>query len=97
VTEPNSALHDGFKALTAADVTDLALLPHRFDRFEASVKSEFTLLGDRILPTLDRIDHAIVDLAIRVTQLEQRQHEDRAAILALQALAAKPKRKAKRK
>lgn len=60
-----------FKPVTPADVTDLALLPRRFDLFAEEVRTSFTLLGDKILPAIGRIEAAIVDIGQRVTSVER--------------------------
>ena len=46
---------DGYTAVAAADVDDLALLPRRFDHFAAEVRQSFEILANQILPKLDAI------------------------------------------
>jgi hypothetical protein len=65
---------DAFRPVRPEDVTDLALLPRRFDMFAAEVKAGFELLGNKLLPAMERVEHAITDLAARVTALEKAKH-----------------------
>jgi len=46
---------DGYTAVVAADVDDLALLPRRFDHFASEVRQSFEILANQILPKLDAI------------------------------------------
>lgn len=88
---------DGFKPATAADVTDLELLPRRFEQFAAEVRTSFELLGEKILPKLERIEVAITDLAQRMGALERAQLALDARVTALEARAhKKPRKKARR-
>lgn len=82
--------------ITAADVTDLAGLPRRFDMFAAEVRTSFELLTERLVPFMTRIDAAIDDLAVRLDNLERGQVDVRQRIEALERNAAK-RRKAPRK
>lgn len=70
---------DGYTAITAADVDDLALLPRRFDHFAAEVRQSFEILAQQILPKLDRIeqkqnshDHTLMLHETRLNALEQK-------------------------
>jgi hypothetical protein len=77
----------------AGDLDDWKILPRRFEAFMVEVRTSFDVLGNKILPSLERIEHAIGDLADRVTRLEAARHraEDRLAVLEQRS---KPKRKA---
>lgn len=74
-----SDIDDKFKPVQSADVTDLALLPKRFDLFASEVRDAFgrltTQLGDRIIPMLERIESRLSDMEVRVDRLE-RGHDD---------------------
>lgn len=67
----DDSIDDKFRPVQAADVTDLALLPRRFDALASEVRLGFEMFGNKILPALDRIRDAIEDLAVRVTRLEK--------------------------
>lgn len=75
--------NDTFKPVTRDDMTDLALLPRRFDMFAYEVKQSFETLTGKILPFMQRVEHAINDLSRRVGDLEQAKHaiHDRLAAL----------------
>ena len=85
---------DLFKPVTRDDMTDLALLPRRFDMFAFEVKESFTRLSAKLLPFMQRMEAAVTDIRERVGELERHRIrlEDR-----IEALEQKPKRrKAKR-
>lgn len=62
-----------FKPVTwqGGETTDLALLPKRFDRFAAEMRTALELLGLQILPIVKRLDHTTSDLAIRMTSMNR--------------------------
>lgn len=62
---------DGYKPVTRDDVSDLALLPRRFDLFAAEVKQGFEMLANQILPKLDRIVATQTDQGYELTQLRR--------------------------
>lgn len=71
-------LNDGFVPVTREDVTDLALLPKRFDLFAADVKQSFEILAGKILPLLNEMRdeqkqhrQAISEHAQRLAYLER--------------------------
>lgn len=73
---------DGYQPVTRDDVSDLALLPRRFDLFAAEVKQGFEILANQILPKLDRIaatqsdqGHELAQLSKRVAALELHVHK----------------------
>lgn len=57
-----------FKPVTREDVTDLALLPKRFEFFVAEMRDALRPIAE----TLIRIDTTLRDLAQRQLELEQR-------------------------
>lgn len=63
---------DGYTAIAAADVTDEALLPKRFDAFAAEMRAAFEMLGDKILPAIHRVEAKVIDTIERVGKLERR-------------------------
>jgi hypothetical protein len=73
----------GYKPVTADDVSDLALLPGRFDAFAAQVSHELGTLGDKIVPALVRIEEHQARQDARLLEIErtQRAHDDRIAAL----------------
>lgn len=97
---------DTFKPVTRDDVSDLGLLPRRFDLFVAETRQALEMLGDKLLAPLLEIKDAVADLRLRATHTEERlcatervqvEHERR--IAALEAVHAQPPkpRKARRK
>lgn len=64
---------DSYHPVTRDDVTDLALLPRRFDVFAAEVRTSFELLRELIVPALTEIKASIAHLCRRVEVLEQNQ------------------------
>ncbi len=50
---------------------DLDGLPRRFELFAEEVRTSFDLLGNKILPTLERIEMRLEDIVLRVDQLER--------------------------
>lgn len=64
---------DKFPASTAADHTDLASLPRRFDAFAAETRDNFKMVVEKLLPTIDRIHTALDDIAYRLGHLERHQ------------------------
>jgi hypothetical protein len=73
----------GYVPVTADDVSDLALLPRRFDSFAAKISHELGMLGDKILPALIRIGEHQDRQDARLLEIErlQREHDDRLAAL----------------
>lgn len=47
--------------VSTGDLSDLALLPRRFDQFAHHVETKFDLLIERLFPTLDRINERLDD------------------------------------
>jgi len=72
------------------ELTDVALLPKRFELHAAEVRDSFKLLGDRILPTITRVEEQLTSLTVRVGELEQAQHRTDDRLAALEA-AQQPK------
>lgn len=89
------AIVDEFKL--PPPMSELELLPRRFDMFAAEVKQSFELLMVKLLPFMQRVEHAITDLGDRVRELERAKHEiqDRLAALEARRRARTSKRKAK--
>ena len=75
------------KVVRTEDVNDLSLLPRRFDAFAAEVRTSFEVLGDKLLPAIERIHLAIEDMARRLSDIEKR----------VLALETKPRRKPRKK
>ncbi len=80
-----------FKPVTADEVSDLALLPRRFDQFVAEFRTSFELLVEKLLPAINRIDDAIADHGQRLSAVEAR-----VARLELAAQVPPPRTRAKR-
>jgi hypothetical protein len=80
-----------FRPVRPDEVSDLALLPKRFDAFAAEVRSSFELLGNKILPALERLEEAMAELGQRVTRLEASQTSTEHRLAALEARATKRK------
>ena len=89
-------MSDEYKPVTREDVTDLALLPKRFDLFATEVRQSFELLTERLIPALTRIEEKLEDFGVRLARLE-RGHTDHAARIAALEQAAKRRLKATRK
>lgn len=89
-------MSDDYKPVTREDVTDLALLPKRFDMFATEVRQSFELLNERLIPMLTRIEERLDDLGVRMSRIEREQHDHAARITALEQ-AAKRRIKAARK
>jgi hypothetical protein len=87
---------DDYKPVTREDVTDLALLPKRFDLFAHEVRQSFELLTERLIPALTRIEEKLEDFGVRIARLERGQVDNTARITALEQ-AAKRRIKAARK
>lgn len=77
--------------VTAADVSDLASLPRRFELHAEDVRTRFDLL-DAKLSVLTKIHDMLIDQSARISHLERRadHHEKR-----LTALEARNPRKAR--
>lgn len=67
----DSDLDDKFKPVQSEDVSDLKLLPGQFRQFAADVRLSFELLNERLMPMLNRLEHALDDLNVRVTRIEK--------------------------
>jgi hypothetical protein len=85
------AVAAGFKPVKPDDMTDVTLLPRRFEAFASEVRAEFRTLGERILPSLERVEATMsafrkeLDRAVsRVSDLEQRQAATESKVLELQ-------------
>lgn len=89
-------MSDDYKPVTREDVTDLALLPKRFDLFAHEVRQSFELLTERLIPALTRIEEKLEDFGVRIARLERGQVDTTARITALEQ-AAKRRLKATRK
>ena len=89
-------MSDDYKPVTREDVTDLALLPKRFDLFAAEVRQSFELLTERLIPALTRIEEKLEDFGVRLSRLE-RAHTDHAARITALEQAAKRRLKVTRK
>jgi len=90
---PRDRWRPPYRPVTAADVTDHALLPKRFDMFEAYVHGEFKTLGEKIMPLLQQLTESVGGAHKRLSDLEHghRQHGDRiAALESATKPAAKP-------
>ena len=70
VTTPKH-LHDGFVPVTRDDVTDLALLPKRFDLFAADVRQSFEILSGKVLPLLAELRDLVKQHGDRLAYLER--------------------------
>ena len=81
---------DGFKPITRDEVSELALLPRRFDQFASEVRQSFELLAEKLIPTLARLEEVIADHGRRLSDLEQHQRrtDDRLAVLEAKLLAS---------
>lgn len=79
---------------TAEDVTDLELLPRRFDLFAAEMRQRFELLDLKLPAALDRIASALGDIAERLGRLESEQHDTKQRVHSLEH-ARKPNGKPK--
>ena len=86
---------------SAGSLTDLELLPRRFESLVHTVEFGFadmrtciSVLSDKILPAIDRIADAVGRLAIRVDRLERDQTTNETRLAALEARTTS--RKAKR-
>lgn len=77
------------------EVTDIALLPGRFEAFAVEVRLSFEMLSEKLLPVLDRLGRTLDDLTKRVDAIEKRQDATDHRLAALEA-ARPTKRKAKR-
>ncbi|HEY6038807.1 MAG TPA: hypothetical protein VIV58_31210 [Kofleriaceae bacterium] len=96
----------GYKPVTGEDVTDLALLPKRFDLFASAVQQQLDVIGNKILPLLTEIRDEVKDLRSRVAELEKHwhtaddrftAHHHRIAVLEKTVLVTKrPKRRRKK-
>jgi hypothetical protein len=79
------------------ELDDLALLPRRFDMLESEVRSGFEILSIKLLPFMERVERAITDIALRVSELERarRVAEDlhKGLVRRVIALEGRPKRK----
>lgn len=82
-----------FKPVTAADVTDLALLPGEFRAFANEMRSSIEQLVTRIYPALDEIKEGLIDMRLRVNQLERDQSRTDQRLAALEARALKKRKK----
>lgn len=72
-----------FVPVTAEDVTDIKLLPKRFDFFEKRITEELKLLGTKILPALIRVEELVGNHGARLLEIERALHkvEDRIAAI----------------
>lgn len=87
--------NDGFTAVAPADVTDEVLLPRRFDAFAVEMRDAFEMLGDKILPFMERIETKLVDAIERIGKLERHAHRTDDRLDALEK-KLKTKRKARK-
>ncbi len=55
-----------FVPVSREDVSDLAGLPRRFDRFAEEVRTSFDMLGAQILPAINRIEQGLADLRLEM-------------------------------
>lgn len=62
---------DKFRPGTRDDVSDLALLPRRFDRFVIEIRTSFEVLTDKILPTIQKLNQTQADIVARLTSMNQ--------------------------
>lgn len=63
-------IDDKFQPVTRDDVTDLAGLPMRFDRFAAEVRTNFELIGHQIMSMLKKHDELLIDAHQRISSNE---------------------------
>lgn len=85
VAKKKRARVDRYRPVTREDVTDIALLPRRFDLFAAEVRTSLELLGEKVIQTLARIERAQLELARRLDHVEQRAISNTERIEALEA------------
>ncbi len=81
-----------FVPVTRADVTDLELLPRRFEQFAEEMRTTLTLLVERFLPAVERLGAELAD--VRVTQRQQADElaEVRTRLAVLEAAQVPPPR-----
>lgn len=82
---------DKFVPVTREDVSDLNSLPRRFDSFAAEVRTNFSVLAEKLLPAIDRIHSALDDIAFRLTHLERAHAETEKRLAVLEAKRKKRK------
>lgn len=59
------------RPVTREETTDLALLPQRFEQFVVEMRLAVELLGEKILPALNKFSEAMQDATLRIDQLER--------------------------
>jgi hypothetical protein len=91
---PGWVLDDEFNPVKAADVSDLAGLPRRFDAFAAEIRTALELLTTQLLPAINRINDRLDDDAIRLNRIEKKHNDLDQRVAALEQ-RAKQQRKRK--
>lgn len=59
------------RLVSTGDLDDLTALPGQVRALAAEVRTGFEMLGNKVLPQLERIHDAIEDIAVRVTRVEK--------------------------
>ncbi len=72
---------------------DPRMLHNWLRALQIEMRGGFELLGNKILPTLERIEGAVVDLRLRVAELETAKHRTDARLDALERPRRSPRRK----
>jgi hypothetical protein len=88
---PAWVLDDEFKPVQAADVSDIALLPRRFDLFSAQVRQSIDSLIHEIRSSTAQIKQSLDSIGYRIGRLEHDSETQRNALQEVREQLPKPR------
>jgi hypothetical protein len=95
---PTWAVDDKYKPVTAADVTDISLLPRQFEVFVAEMRNTLDIKFSQITRALEQVAQSLQSMDYTVRRLRDEQDAQRNALSEVeqrlsQPRAAKPRKR----